>query len=770
MKQSLNTIFIGSYVPRKCGIATFTNDLYNTIVSESKSDGHRVIAMNNIPEGYNYPEEVAFEIQRNHLPDYQRAADFINLSNTDIVSLQHEFGLFGGLAGDYLFSLMGRVKKPIITTLHTIIREPNPDYRRSMEELIHYSYKLVVMTEMSKEILKDIYGVPEEKIELIYHGVPDVPFIADNQNKKLRYLDGRIVILTFGLLNPGKGIEFLLDALVPVVKKNPNITYIVLGATHPEVIKSQGEKYRLTLERKVHDLGLENNVIFHNRYVTLDELCEYIIDSDIYVSPYISREQIVSGALTYAIGMGKAIISTPYWHAQEMLSDGRGILVDFGDVEVLSQSLLSFMSDPDTCQLMRKKAYEFGRQMIWKEVGRHYLKLFNDVLEPWEIDNAETRLESPIFFHTTLPEIKLNHLYLLSDDVGIFQHAKFGIPDRDHGYSTDDVGRGLAVLTDDQIPNQDILPLMTIYLSFLHHAQTENGHFHNFMNYDRRFTDEQGSDDTLGRAIFGLGHVVRWGLTEGMRALAHSMIEKSEPMLENLNAPRAKAYAICGLCVALKRYEERQYNDTDKIKSILIKLSDELIALYDETRTEDWNWFETIVAYGNAKICEALLYAFQATHDLRYKEVGLTTLEFLTDIQWYGTFFDLVGNEGWYNINKEKAVFGQQPIDAGYLTNAYITAYDITGDKRYLHQAYHAFEWFLGRNRLGIPLYDFGTGGVADGLDSQGVSANQGAESSICFILALLSLYRYKSESIEKFPKISKRIPDIRKDNVDTLK
>ena len=770
MKQSLNTIFIGSYVPRKCGIATFTNDLYNTIVSESKSDGHRVIAMNNIPEGYNYPEEVAFEIQRNHLPDYQRAADFINLSNTDIVSLQHEFGLFGGLAGDYLFSLMGRVKKPIITTLHTIIREPNPDYRRSMEELIHYSHKLVVMTEMSKEILKDIYGVPEEKIELIYHGVPDVPFIADNQNKKLRYLDGRIVILTFGLLNPGKGIEFLLDALVPVVKKNPNITYIVLGATHPEVIKSQGEKYRLTLERKVHDLGLENNVIFHNRYVTLDELCEYIIDSDIYVSPYLNREQIVSGALTYAIGMGKAIISTPYWHAQEMLSDGRGILVDFGDVEVLSQSLLSFMSDPDTCQLMRKKTYEFGRQMIWKEVGRHYLKLFNDVFEPWEIDNAETRLESPIFFHTTLPEIKLNHLYLLSDDVGIFQHATFGIPDRDHGYSTDDVGRGLAVLTDDQIPNQDILPLMTIYLSFLHHAQTENGHFHNFMNYDRRFTDEQGSDDTLGRAIFGLGHVVRWGLTEGMRALAHSMIEKSEPMLENINSPRAKAYTICGLCVALKRYEERQYNDTDKIKSIIIKLSDELIALYDETRTEDWNWFETIVAYGNAKICEALLYAFQATHDLRYKEVGLTTLEFLTDIQWYGTFFDLVGNEGWYNINKEKAVFGQQPIDAGYLTNAYITAYDITGDKRYLHQAYHAFEWFLGRNRLGIPLYDFGTGGVADGLDSQGVSANQGAESSICFLLALLSLYRYKSESIKKLPKISKSIPNTRKDNVDTLK
>jgi glycosyltransferase involved in cell wall biosynthesis len=743
MKKSLNTIFIGSYVPRKCGIATFTNDLYKAIVAESKSNGHRVIAMNNIPEGYNYPEEVAFEIQRNHLPDYQRAADFINLSNTDIVSLQHEFGLFGGLAGDYLFSLMSRVRKPIITTLHTIIGEPNPDYRISMEELIRYSHKLVVMTEMSREILKDVYGVPEEQIELTYHGVPDVPFVEDNRYKKLRYLNGRFVILTFGLLNPGKGIEVLLDALVPVVQKNPNIIYIILGATHPEVKKSEGEKYRLFLERKVQDQGLENNVIFHNRYVTLDELCEYIIASDIYVSPYLNREQIVSGALTYAIGMGKAIISTPYWHAQEVLSDGRGILVDFGDVEALSQALLSLLSNPAACQKMRKKAYEFGRQMIWKEVGRHYSKLFEDVFEPWEIDMAEKRRESPTFFHATLPEIKLNHLYLLSDDVGIFQHAKFGIPDRDHGYSTDDVGRGLAVLTNDQIPNQDTLPLITTYLSFLHHAQTENGHFHNFMNYDRGFKDEQGSDDTLGRAIFGLGHLVRWGPTEGIRALAHSMIEKSEPILENLNSPRAKAYAICGLCVALKRYEERQYNDTGQIKSILIKLSDELIALYNENRTEDWNWFEPIVTYGNAKICDALLCAFQTIHNPRYKEVGLTTLEFLTDIQWNGTFFDLVGNEGWYSTNKEKAVFGQQPIDAGYFTNAYVTAYEITGDKRYLHHAYHAFEWFLGRNRLGIPLYDFGTGTVSDGLDSHGINANQGAESIVCFLLALLSLNRY---------------------------
>lgn len=744
MRKPLKILFIGSYIPRKCGIATFTSDLYRAISKETKSSDLRVIAMNNILEGYHYPPEVSFEIQQNHLFDYQHAADYINFSDVDLVCLQHEFGLFGGIAGGYLTSLISSIRKPIVTTLHTIIKDPDPRYRKSMEELVRYSDRLIIMSKMGGDILKESYNVPDEKIELIYHGVPDFPFVETEKLKNRLYLKGRFIILTFGLLSSGKGIETMLEALPPVVEQKPDLIYLILGATHPEVIKTEGEKYRLSLERKVHSLGLDNNVIFHDRFVTVTELCKYISASDIYVSPYLSKEQIVSGALSYALGMGKAIISTPYWYAEEILANGRGLLVDFKDVEGFSRALLSVINDPDKCNELRKKAYKFGRQMTWKEVGRQYVNLFEEVIDE-RIQKTGKQWETLTFPRTTLPEIKMDHFRLLTDDVGMFQHAAFGIPDRNNGYSTDDIGRALVTLTrmHQQKPNENIIPLVTTYLSFLEHAQTEKGHFHNFLGYDRRFLDENGSEDTLGRAIYGLGYIVNSGPTEGMRALALSMIEKSELLLEELQYPRAKAYTICGLYAVLKKYE-----GASRFRRILIKLSDELVELYEENHKEDWKWFEPVVTYGNAKICEALLHAYQVTYNDKYKEVALSTLDFLTDIQWNDKFFDLVGNEGWYYMDKEKAMFGQQPIDAGYLTKAYITAYVVTGNKEYLHLAHRVFEWFLGRNRLGVPVYDFSTGAVGDGLDSQGVSANQGAESVICFLLALLSLSRYTSNII----------------------
>jgi glycosyltransferase involved in cell wall biosynthesis len=748
MKKPLKIVFIGSYIPRKCGIATFTYDLFKAVAGETRSDSLRVIAMNNILEGYNYPAEVSFEIQQNHLPDYQSAADYINFSDVDLVCLQHEFGLFGGAAGRYISSLIGGIRKPIVTTLHTIIKEPEPEYRISTNELIRYSDRLVVMSKMGREILKQTYGVPDNKIKLIYHGVPDFTFVDPDKFKKRLYLEGRFMILTFGLLSSGKGIEFVLDALPPVVEKNPNLIYLILGATHPEVKKNEGEKYRLFLERKVHSLGLDNNVIFHNRFVTVSELCKYISASDIYISPYLSREQIVSGALSYAIGMGKAIISTPFWYAEEMLAKNRGLLVDFKDVDGFSQALFSLINDPVKYQKLRKNAYKFGRKMIWKEVGRQYFDLFEVVIDE-RIHKAEKQWETLTFSRTTLPDIKLDHLKLLTDDVGLFQHAAFGIPDRNHGYSTDDMGRALVTLIRmlEQKPNKDLLPLITLFLSFLEHAQTEDGHFHNYLGYDRRFLDEKGSEDTLGRAIYGLGYVVGSAPTGGMRAMAFKMMERSEHLMEYLEDhehPRSTAYTVCGLYAALKKYE-----GASRFRRILIKLSDELMAMHEENRRDNWNWFGPVVTYGNAKICEALLHAFQVTKDEKYKKVALSTLDFLTNIQWNGNFFDLVGNEGWYHVNGEKAIFGQQPIDAGYLTKAYITAYVVTGDKKYLHLAHRAFEWFLGRNRLGMPVYDFSTGAVADGLDSQGVSANQGAESVICFLLALLALSRYTSHVID---------------------
>ncbi len=745
MGKPLKVVFIGTYVPRKCGIATFTFDLFNAVAEERGSEGLRVVAMNNIPEGYDYPQEVTFEIRQNYLQDYQRAADYINFSDVNVVSLQHEFGIFGGSAGDYVTTLIANIRKPIVTTLHTVIKEPTPEYRESMEELIRYSDKLVVMSRMGGDILKEVYGVPGEKIELIYHGVPDIPFVDSRDYKRQLDVEGKILLLTFGFLGPGKGIEVVLDALPRVVERHPDVVYLVLGATHPEVKKLHGEKYRLSLERRVRDLGLEDNVIFHNRFVSLKELCGYISASDIYISPYLSREQIVSGTLSYAVGMGKAIISTPYWYAKEMLAEGRGILVDFGDRDAMTRAILHLIEHPEECRKMRRRAYEFGRRMTWKEVGRRYIELFERVIGERELyERRKTLATFP--HHATLPDIKLDHLRLLTDDVGLFQHAAFGVPDRDYGYSSDDVGRGLVVLVDiyRHDPKIDVLSLITTYMSFLKHAQTENGHYHNFMGYDRRFLDEHGSEDTLGRVIYGLGHVVRGGPTREMRAMAQNMMEKTGHLLENLRCPRAKAYTICGLYAVLKRYP-----GASRFKRILARLSDELVELYESNRDEGWDWFEDRVTYGNANLCDALLLAYKITGNPRYREVGLATLKFLTDIQWNGKFFDLVGNQGWYVRGGEKAVFGQQPIDAGYLTKAYVTAYEVTDDKQYLDLGRHAFEWFLGRNRLGIPLYDFATGSVADGIDSHGINANRGAESTICFLLALLALSRHSQKKVK---------------------
>jgi glycosyltransferase involved in cell wall biosynthesis len=374
-------LFIGTYVPKECGIATFTHDLLNSVYGEYNDVQCEVIALNNASEVYDYPEEVVFQIERDKIEDYYLAADYINQSNADIVCLQHEFGLFGGDAGDYIFALLSGINKPVITTLHTVIREPELGYRVSTEKLIRYSEKLVVMSQTAVEMLKDVYEVPEDKIEVIFHGLPDYPFNNCGKYKKMLNLKGSPLVLTFGLLSQNKGIESMLEALPDVVNQYPDLIYLILGATHPEVKKRHGEAYRQYLKNKVSELGLEDNVIFHNKFVEKEELCNYILASDIYASPYLSREQIVSGALTYAIGMGKAIVSTPYWYAQEMLSDNRGLLVDFGDADGFKKSLLHLIENPEECDNMRKKAYDFGRKMTWNNVGRAYNTIFSKALK-----------------------------------------------------------------------------------------------------------------------------------------------------------------------------------------------------------------------------------------------------------------------------------------------------------------------------------------------------------------------------------------------------
>ncbi|WP_048139592.1 MULTISPECIES: glycosyltransferase family 4 protein [unclassified Methanosarcina] len=767
MNKQLKVLFIGTYVPKECGIATFTFDLLNS-VSGVHDDIHcEVIALNDPSETYNYPEEVVFQIERDKLEDYYRAADFINRSDADIVCLQHEFGLFWGNAGDYIFALLSGINKPVITTMHTVIREPEPEYRTSTEKLIRYSEKLVVMSQTAVEMLKDVYKVPAEKIEIIFHGLPDYPFNNCSKYKQMLNLKGAPLILTFGLLSQNKGIENMLEALPDVVSQYPDLVYLILGATHPVIKKHYGETYRKYLMNRVSELGLENNVMFHDKFVKKEELCNYILASDIYASPYLSREQIVSGALTYAIGMGKAIVSTPYWYAQEMLSDNRGLLVDFGDTAGFKNSLLYLIENPDECENMRRKAYGFGRKMTWKNIGKEYNTVFSRVLKHY---NSYPKVQNRFnFLPDQLPEIKLDHLKLLTDDVGIIQHTNLGVPARHYGYSTDDVGRGLVALTqltDSQEKAEELRKLITTYMSFLEHAQTGTGHFHNFMSYKREFLDEEGSEDTLGRAIYGLGHVISCPyLSKNTRTLAHTLVSKSKTQMEKLSYPRAKAYTMCGLYEMLRAGVDADsfesiFNsrrdavravdsliDKDTVESIFTSHADSLVDLYEANRKEDWNWFEPTVTYSNAKLSEALILAYNYAKDRTYRRVGLATLDFLTEVQWKGDFFDIVGNQGWYSCDGEKPIFDQQPIEAGYLTQAYISAYETVHERKYLDLARYSFEYFLGRNRLRTPMYDYSTGAICDGLNCDGMNCNQGAESVICFLMALSSLSKHAGEA-----------------------
>jgi glycosyltransferase involved in cell wall biosynthesis len=431
----LRVLFIGTYVPKECGIATFTSDLLNSISVENNDIHCEVIALIDPSENHNYSEEVVFQIERNKLEDYYRAADFINHSDADVICLQHEFGLFGGDAGDYIFALLSGISKPVITTMHTVIREPELDeYRVSTEKLARYSDKLVVMSQIAVDILKDNYRVSKDKIQVIFHGMPDYPFSNCDRYKKMLNLKGSPLILTFGLLSQNKGIESLLKALPDVINLYPDLVYLILGATHPMIKKNEGEVYRQYLKNIVSELEIENNVVFHDKFVEKEELCNYILASDIYASPYLSREQIVSGTLTYAIGMGKAIVSTPYWYAEEMLSDNRGLLVDFGDTESFKKALLYLIENPEKYNVMRQNAYNFGRKMTWENVGKEYTTVFHEALNNY---TPYPKIRNIVnFLPSKLPEVKIDQLKLLTDDMSIIQHSYLDVQALHHKYNT----------------------------------------------------------------------------------------------------------------------------------------------------------------------------------------------------------------------------------------------------------------------------------------------------------------------------------------------
>ncbi len=753
--KPLHVSFIGTYPPRQCGIATFTYDLASMVAQiQGEEIGHgdrvQIVAMNNVPQGYPYGEEVRFEIQAQKRMDYRKAADFLNYSNIDVVSLQHEFGIFGGEReegehplGEYILSLLSNLKKPVVTTLHTVLQEPSPGQREVLQAVCGHSTLVVAQSQKAVALLEDVYGVPKDKIVMIYHGAPDVPFLDPAYYKDQFHAEGRKVVLTFGLISPNKGIEVAIEAMAKVVKEVPEALYIVLGTTHPEVKRMYGESYRLSLERMVEDLELEENVAFYNRFVTIEELVRALVSTDVYVTPYLNKEQIVSGTLTYAIACGKAIISTPYWYAEELLAEGRGRLVPFRDSDALAEELIRLLKNDEERLQLRKLAYQFGRQMVWREVARTYVEVFRRAFE--EYGTLRPRARRSMARRPSLLEVDLRHLRTLTDDTGILQHAIFSIPDRYHGYTTDDNARAaiVAVTHWKLFKEEGIIPLLKIYLSFLRYALDEKtGRMRNFLSFDRRWMEEEGSEDCHGRAIWALGSVVAHPPDDAILGFATNLFNRALPACEGFKYPRGWAYSILGTLAYLQRFE----GDRD-VRETCLGLAEKLLDMFKKNASKDWPWCEDVATYANARLPQALIGVGRMFGREDMLEQGLRSLRWLLEVQIVeGGHISVIGNQGWFPRGGERARFDQQPIELAGLADACYEAYLATGERRWLGEIARCFDWFLGRNDLHEALYDFRTGGCKDGLRSAGANQNQGAESTLSWLMVLLRMHGIAKE------------------------
>ncbi|MFV1974068.1 MAG: glycosyltransferase, partial [Thiohalobacterales bacterium] len=662
--------------------------------------------------------------------------------------LQHEYGIFGGKRGSFIIDLLRDLKMPLVTTLHTLLKDPTLQERHILMQLSEFSDRLVVMSERSVEFLRDIYQVPEEKIVLIHHGIPDVPFVEADAYKDKFGVSGKKVVLTFGLLSPGKGIEVVIDALPEIVKAHPQVIYMVVGATHPHLKAEQGEDYRNSLYRRANELGVADHMVFHDRFVADEDLLEFIGAADIYVSPYQNEAQIISGTLAYALGMGKAVISTPYWHAQELLAGDRGRLIPFRDPVALAREVIDFLDYPDKCRAIQERAYNYGRKMIWNNVGRRYLDTFAEAKHQRLRKNVpERHLETPGLGlrQQRLPEIKLDYLHRMTDNTGLLQHAKYTVPDRTHGYCVDDNARALivaATLQDLQPLDPALNGLAAIYLSFLGHAFNEqSGRFRNFMSYDRRWLEDKGSEDSHGRAVWGLGVTVALGRGAGEVVYAADLFHRALDAIEHFTHPRAIAFAIIGIHAYLCRYSGDSH--ARRMRKIL---SDRLMQQFRDFATEDWPWCGDILTYDNARLPQALLLSGQWLPDREMLEMGLRALDWLKQVQTdeKGHHFAAIGNHGWFPRDGSKARFDQQPIEAAAMVDACIEAFNCTRDEEWIAYAYRCLNWYQGENDLGVLLCDYATGGCRDGLEAQGANENQGAESSLCWLMALLAVYNHR--------------------------
>jgi glycosyltransferase involved in cell wall biosynthesis len=736
---------LGNHLPRQCGIATFTTHLSEAIASVAPDLDCFVLAMNDGLHKHGYPGRVRFELSDNDTGAYTRAADFLNVNAVDVLSVQHEYGIFGGKAGGHVLSLLRELRMPIVTTLHTILTAPNPHQRRVMDELTSLSDRLVVMTNGSADILREVHGVSAQKIDMIPHGIPSVPFSG---SKDRLGVEGRPLILTFGLLGPDKGIEHVIDALPTILSHYPDAVYIVLGATHPHIVERHGETYRLMLEERAKQLGVDSNVIFHNRFVSQAELCEFLAAADIYITPYLNPEQITSGTLAYALGAGKAVISTPYAYAKELLADGRGILVPWRDSSAIASEIVGLLDDPEKRLNLRLRAAEHGRAMLWPAVAQSYLQSF----ERARVEHAQ-RLRTAFRARTLatrpaeLPQVNLEHVAVMTDDTGILQHATFNVPRYDEGYCVDDNARALMLMTLLEDAGSDepklVRSMASRYLAFVSNAfNAPLGRFRNFMSHARAWREEQGSEDSHGRALWALGTVVGCSVDPGRHSLAGALFHAALPAVSTFSSPRAWAFALLGIEQYLHAFEgDRNVQASGRA------IAERLLGLFKRTDHPEWPWFENNVTYCNARLPQALIATASWTGDPEMAATGLRSLEWLTTIQRTPEgYFAPVGTNGFFERGSTAAVFDQQPVDACATVSACMHAFRTTGDQRWADQARRAFTWFLGQNQLHQALYDPLSGGCRDALHVDRLNENQGAESTLSFLLALMDMRAFETQ------------------------
>jgi len=740
---------LGDYPPRQCGIATFTRDLREAVAALRPDWDCPVITVTEPEASHEYPAEVRFEIPEDDRGAYLRAADFLNLSHADVLCVQHEFGIFGGPAGSHVTELLGRARMPTVTTLHTVLANPDPAQRLAFGGIVENSSKLVVMTERGAEMLRDIHGVAPEKIAVIPHGIPDTPFMDPNFHKDRFGIAGRPALLTFGLLSPGKGIEYAIRAMPEIAERHPDAIYIVLGATHPNLLRRDGERHRRELQELALELGVDSNVRFINRYVGDAELREFIGAADIYLTPYLNEAQITSGTLSYCFGAGKAVVSTPYWHAEELLADGRGHLVPFRDAPAIAAAVNLLLDEDSRRHALRKQAYLAGREMVWPRVAEAYDAVFEEARAEFKkngVSCPRPAAPAPGAELEKLPIVRLGHLDRLSDSTGVFQHAIFTVPWLEHGYCTDDNARALiltVLLEEQDEPPAANAAIQSAAAAFLQNAFVHStGRFRNFLSFQRAWLEDEGSEDSHGRAVWALGSVVGHSRQEGLRGWAAELFGRSLAAVASFTSPRAWAFALLGL----NDYFRSLHGDLFAAR-IRRELSAKLFALFEKNAAPGWPWPEDIVAYDNPRLCQALILAGRWIGEDAMRDAGIASLHWLMENQTgIGGCFRPVGSGGFWRRGHASAMFDQQPLEAAAAVEACIEAFHATGDAFWKSEAARAFAWFTGSNDLGLPIADPETGGCHDGLHDNRVNRNQGAESTLAWLTTLARMRAFAAD------------------------